>query len=119
MKSKVAWFSSLLEHNLHWLRWEAHETAEVYRLWRRARRGTPLSFEERRRVRAQLIDLAKAIPALVVFAAPGGLVLLVVLGKVLPFSLLPSAFRTPPPPPTAAPAPAPSSDDGPPVREAG
>ncbi|WNZ63602.1 hypothetical protein QEG98_07750 [Myxococcus sp. MxC21-1] len=44
-------------------------------------------------MRAQLVDVAKAIPALAIFAAPGGILLLAALGKVLPFSLLPSAFQ--------------------------
>jgi len=55
--------------------------------------GQRLTAEERRRMRQELIDLAKAIPALAIFAAPGGLLLLAALAKVLPFSLLPSAFQ--------------------------
>ncbi|HZI16550.1 MAG TPA: LETM1 domain-containing protein [Myxococcus sp.] len=56
-------------------------------------RGQKLSGEERKRMREQLIDVAKAIPALAIFAAPGGILLLAALAKVLPFSLLPSAFQ--------------------------
>jgi hypothetical protein len=44
-------------------------------------------------MREQLIDVAKAIPALAIFAAPGGVLLLLALSKVLPLNLLPSAFR--------------------------
>ena len=113
MKWKAAWRTALLERNLDRLRLEVRETREVYRLLRRAVHGPPLSAPERQRLRAQLLDLAKVIPALLVFAAPGGLLLLVVLGKVLPFSLLPSAFQTPPA------APAAPRDEEPPVREAG
>jgi hypothetical protein len=43
-------------------------------------------------VRAQLIDLAKVVPALAIFAAPGGMLLLPLLAKLLPFNLLPSAW---------------------------
>ena len=43
-------------------------------------------------MREQLIDLAKTIPALAIFAAPGGLLLLPILFKLLPFNLLPSSF---------------------------
>ena len=46
-------------------------------------------------MRLELIDLAKTIPALAIFAAPGGLLLLAALAKVLPFSILPSAFQAP------------------------
>ena len=58
-----------------------------------AARGQKLSAEERRKMRAQLIDVAKAIPALAIFAAPGGILLLIALAKVLPFNILPSAFQ--------------------------
>ena len=51
-----------------------------------------LSAEERRKVREQLMDIAKSIPALAIFALPGGGILLPVLIKVLPFNILPSAF---------------------------
>jgi len=55
--------------------------------------GQTLAPDEKRRMRLELIDLAKAIPALAIFAAPGGLLLLAALAKVLPFSILPSAFQ--------------------------
>jgi hypothetical protein len=54
--------------------------------------GQKLTAEEKRKVRAQLVDLAKAVPALAIFAAPGGAILLPVLAKLLPFNLLPSAW---------------------------
>ncbi|HEY1908940.1 MAG TPA: hypothetical protein VGG91_23055, partial [Myxococcaceae bacterium] len=57
--------------------------------------GQSLTQDERRRMRLELVDLAKAIPALAIFAAPGGLLLLAALAKVLPFSILPSAFQGP------------------------
>jgi hypothetical protein len=55
--------------------------------------GQTLAPDEKRRMRLELIDLAKAIPALAIFAAPGGLLLLAALAKVLPFNILPSAFQ--------------------------
>lgn len=71
---------------------EARETKELSVLLARVARGQALSDDEKRRMRAQLIDLAKAIPALAIFAAPGGVLLLIALAKVLPFNMLPSAF---------------------------
>ena len=47
-------------------------------------------------MREQLLDLAKTIPALAIFAAPGGMLLLPILLKLLPFNLLPSSFVDPP-----------------------
>jgi hypothetical protein len=75
---------------------EVRETQELSVLVGKVARGYSPSPEERARMRAQLIDLAKAVPALALFAAPGGLFLLLALAKVLPFSLLPSAFQDEP-----------------------
>jgi hypothetical protein len=72
---------------------EIRETGELSVLLARAARGQKLSREEKRAMREQLIDIAKAVPALAIFAAPGGLLLLIALARVLPFDLMPSAFR--------------------------
>jgi hypothetical protein len=115
MQARAARFSSLLGRYYGRLRREVRETGELYHLLARAARRQPLTPEERRRMREQLIDVAKVLPALAIFAAPGGMLLLIVLGKVLPFSLLPSAFREDPPaPPPPVPVPAPEADE--PVR---
>ncbi|HEX9050897.1 MAG TPA: hypothetical protein VF841_10230, partial [Anaeromyxobacter sp.] len=52
---------------------EVRETGELGALLAKAAAGGTLTGDERRKVRAQLIDLAKAVPALAIFAAPGGL----------------------------------------------
>lgn len=72
---------------------EIRETGELSVLLARAARGQTLTREEKARMREQLIDVAKAVPALAIFAAPGGVLLLIALAKVLPFDLLPSSFR--------------------------
>lgn len=82
-----------LEKNFHRLLREVKETGELSVLLTQAARGRKLTGDEKRKVRAQLIDVAKAIPALAIFAAPGGVLLLIALAKVLPFNLLPSAFQ--------------------------
>jgi len=82
-----------VEKNFYRLIQEVRETGELSVLLTRAARGQKLSAEERRKMRAQLIDVAKAIPALAIFAAPGGILLLIALAKVLPFNILPSAFQ--------------------------
>lgn len=53
----------------------------------------PLSTDEQKRMRSQLLDLCRTVPALAIFAAPGGMLLLPILARVLPFSLTPSSFR--------------------------
>ncbi|MEZ4937124.1 MAG: LETM1 domain-containing protein [Crocinitomicaceae bacterium] len=52
-----------------------------------------LSRDEKKKVRKQLGDLAKSIPALTVFMLPGGAILLPIVLKLLP-NLLPSAFQS-------------------------
>lgn len=85
-----------LEKNFHRLMREVRQTGELSVLLTRAARGQKLSAQERRRMRVQLIDVAKAVPALAIFAAPGGILLLIALAKVLPFNILPSAFQDEP-----------------------
>jgi hypothetical protein len=92
----VASIQQTLEKNFYRLMQEVRETGELSVLLTRAARGQRLTSEERRKVRAQLIDVAKAIPALAIFAAPGGILLLIVLAKLLPFNILPSAFQEDP-----------------------
>ncbi len=92
----VAAIQQTLEKNFNRLMREVRETGELSVLLTRAARGQTLTREERRKVRAQLIDVVKAIPALAIFAAPGGILLLIALAKVLPFNILPSAFQEEP-----------------------
>jgi hypothetical protein len=90
--------------NLGALVTELRETGELGQLLARAAAGGTLTADERRKVKAQLIDVAKAVPALAIFAAPGGMLLLPLLAKLLPFSVLPSAWERP----RALPAPVPA-----------
>jgi hypothetical protein len=83
--------------NLDRILMEIRKTGELAELLAKAAAGGSLSDVERRKVRDQLIDLAKTIPALAIFAAPGGMLLLPILIKLLPFNLLPSSFADPPP----------------------
>ena len=91
--------------NLDRLMQEIRKTGELAELLGKASVGNTLSGAEKAKVRAQLIDLAKTIPALAIFAAPGGMLLLPILIKLLPFNLLPSSFVDPPPAPLALPEP--------------
>ena len=51
-----------------------------------------LNDEEKEKIKVQLLDICKSIPALAVFLMPGGALLLPVLIKLIP-DILPSAFR--------------------------
>jgi len=89
MVDKVA---AVVTENLDAIAVEFRETGELGSLLAKAAAGQALDATERRKVKEQLIDLAKAVPALAIFAAPGGMVLLPLLAKLLPFEVLPSAF---------------------------
>ena len=91
--------------NLDRLVQEIRETGELGELLARASLGNTLSGAEKAKVREQLLDLAKTIPALAIFAAPGGMLLLPILLKLLPFNLLPSSFVDAPPERKALPEP--------------
>jgi len=70
---------------------EIKETGELGKLLGAAsiRQLTP---EEGEKVKAQLLDICKTVPALAIFLLPGGGFLLPVLIKLLPFTILPTAF---------------------------
>jgi hypothetical protein len=82
--------SELIERNWMALVAEAQRGRELSDALTILAKGGTLSPEQRRRLRAQLLDLAKTIPGLALFAAPGGLLLVMALAKVLPASFLPS-----------------------------
>ena len=71
---------------------EIKETHELYTLLMKATR-TKLTPEERRKVNDQMVDILKTIPALAIFALPGGGLMLPILIRLLPFNLLPSSFE--------------------------
>ena len=82
----------IIHDNLEALVTEARETGDLVVLLAKASHSS-LTNEETARVWAQLLDICKTIPSLALLAAPGGTILVPVLIKVLPFSLLPTAFE--------------------------
>lgn len=89
MMDKVA---TVVSDNLEAIVTEIKQTGELGQLLAKAAAGKTLGPDEKRKMKSQLIDLAKAVPALAIFAAPGGMLLLPILAKVLPFNVLPSAW---------------------------
>ncbi len=71
---------------------ELRETGDLVQLLLASTRRS-LTADEQARMQRQLLDLCRTVPALAIFAAPGGGLLLPVLARVLPFSLAPSGFR--------------------------
>ncbi len=72
---------------------EIRETGDLAVLLAKRSSGQQLTSEEAKRMREQLLDVARVIPGLAVFGLPGGAILLPVLTRLLPFDLRPSAFR--------------------------
>lgn len=70
---------------------ELSESKELVKLLRKSTQQD-LSYEEKKKVKKQLLDICKSIPSLTIFLLPGGGLLLPVLIKFIP-QLLPSAFN--------------------------
>jgi len=70
---------------------EMHESKELMSLLIKMRKAG-LSPEEKKKVRAQILDLLKTIPTFVIIALPGTFLTLPVLLSLLPKSAFPSAF---------------------------
>ncbi|TXD48429.1 LETM1 domain-containing protein [Polaribacter sp. IC073] len=81
----------LLRRNKLRLHQELLQSKEAMHLIRKSTR-TQLSEEEKLKIKIQLLDICKAIPAFTVFMLPGGALLLPLLIKLIP-DILPSAFR--------------------------
>ncbi len=81
----------LLTKNKKRLVKELHQSKELVLLLKKATHKK-LSEEEKEKVKAQLIDILKGIPAFAVFMLPGGALLLPLLIKLIP-DILPSSFR--------------------------
>jgi len=92
MNDKVV---KIVKKNVDNIMKEIGETKELSELLLKAT-TKPLTTEEKQKVQEQLIDVAKSIPALAIFALPGGGILLPILIKVLPFNILPSSFQDEP-----------------------
>ena len=83
--------TDLLEKNKKSLLKEIQESKELVILLKEST-TRKLNEEEKNKVKEQLLDICKSIPAFAVFMLPGGALLLPLLIKYIP-NLLPSAFR--------------------------
>ncbi len=85
---------ALLHRNKLRLHQELLQSKEAMHLIRKSTHSK-LSAEEKVKIKIQLLDICKSIPALAVFLLPGGTLLLPLLIKLIP-DILPSAFRDDP-----------------------
>jgi hypothetical protein len=87
-------FETVLQRTGTHLVQEVSETKELMALLAKST-VSPLTEDESTRVRAQLLDLLRGIPALAIFAVPGGAFLLPLVVKFLWVELRPSSFIDP------------------------
>jgi len=71
---------------------EVRETKELYQLLVKWSKEGTLTELEKEKVKTQLLDIAKTVPALAIFIVPFGSLILLFLIKTLPFNILPSSF---------------------------
>ena len=81
----------LLHKNKMRLRQELFQSKEAIYLIKKSI-NSELSTTEKQKIKVQLLDICKSIPALAVFLLPGGALLLPLLIKLIP-DILPSSFR--------------------------
>ena len=94
MATTVEEIRLLLQKNKKRLDQELRQSKEAVRLIKKATHSS-LNAEEKEKIKIQLLDICKAIPALAVFLLPGGALLLPLLIKLIP-DILPSAFQDEP-----------------------
>ncbi|MFY0604453.1 MAG: hypothetical protein JXQ93_10910 [Flavobacteriaceae bacterium] len=81
----------ILKKNKKRLAKELDQSKEAVSLIKKSMR-TSLDDDEKEKIKVQLLDICKAVPAFTVFMLPGGALLLPLLIKLIP-DILPSAFR--------------------------
>jgi len=81
----------LLHKNKMRLRQELFQSKEAIYLIKKSI-NSELSTTEKQKIKVQMLDICKSIPALAVFLLPGGALLLPLLIKLIP-DILPSSFR--------------------------
>ena len=92
-KNIIKKVTSILLDNKDKIMNELSQTKEMGELINKKIKGEKLTKEEEKLIASQLKDILRTIPALGIFALPGGAILLPVLSKVLPFNILPSSFE--------------------------
>jgi hypothetical protein len=86
-------FQQLFKSNWELIKGEFLKSEEMLIIWWKLANGIKVSHIEKRYARDQLFELSKYIPALAIFLLPGGLLLLPLVARVLPWDLLPSTFK--------------------------
>ena len=91
MSSAIQDIKESIHKNKKRLAKEIQESKELFSLLTKSTHKK-LTSEEKKKVKEQLLDICKSVPALAVFLLPGGALLLPLLIKLIP-DILPSSFR--------------------------
>ncbi|WP_369047611.1 LETM1 domain-containing protein [Tenacibaculum sp. UWU-22] len=91
MSTTVQEIKQSIQKNKKRLAKELRESKELLVLLKKSA-SQKLTEEEKQKVKNQLLDICKSIPAFAVFMLPGGAILLPLLIKLIP-DILPSAFK--------------------------
>ncbi|HPG30066.1 MAG TPA: LETM1 domain-containing protein [bacterium] len=92
-KEAYPYIQSILRKNWNALWKEMQESKDLTLNLYKLSKGQSLTESEIEASLAQLKDIAKIIPAIGIFLLPGGIFILAILGKLLPWDLVPSAFK--------------------------
>ena len=92
-KEAYPYIQSVLRKNWNAIWQEMRESKDLMLNLYKLSKGQNLSDAEVEASIAQLKDIAKMIPAIGIFLLPGGVFILAILGKLLPWDLVPSAFK--------------------------
>ncbi len=91
MSTSLEEIKESIQKNKKRLAKELQESKELVVLLKKSTHNK-LSEEEKGKVKEQLLDICKGIPAFAIFMLPGGALLLPLLIKLIP-DILPSAFK--------------------------
>lgn len=83
-----------LRKDAHLFKNEIRLEASMISLLKKHSSGKSLTKREEAKVYRALKDICKSVPALAIFLLPGGLILLPLVSKILPFDLIPSEFKS-------------------------
>ncbi len=89
--TSVEEIKALLQRNQKRLYRELQQSKEAMSLIRKSTH-TSLEEEEKEKIKVQLLDIFKAVPAFAIFLLPGGAFLLPLVIKIIP-DILPSEFQ--------------------------
>lgn len=92
-KEAYPYIQTVLRKNWNAIWKEMQESKELMLNLYKLSKGQNLTEAEVEASLAQLKDIGKMIPALGIFLLPGGVFILAILGKLLPWDLVPSAFK--------------------------